>query len=78
MLLGDFLAKVPVLSASYAFGQAVREISNMYANITLSITSNTTISIVPTFNILCTTLQGDAANTVVAGAQCVDILMNYK
>jgi hypothetical protein len=65
------LATIPVLSASYSLGQSIREFLTMFDNVTLSLTSNTTIAVVPTFNVLCTTLQGDAANTVVAGAQYV-------
>jgi len=64
---GDKLITIPALSASYGFGTTIAELTTQ-TNVTLRINTDTIIRIVPTFNVICETRNGDPTNTMVVGA----------
>lgn len=63
---GDALMEVPVLSLSHSVGMALVE--GARAGMTVDLATSMDIHIVPTFNVVCETREGDPENVVMVGA----------
>lgn len=66
-VLGEPLVTIPVLSTTHLFGETVIGLTQG-GEVQLSLSTNTTIVIVETFNVLCETANGLNDSVVMAGA----------